>query len=92
MGAESLFSEPTQTHRKTTREICTTLETVWASLVGQRKRICQPMQEICVRSLGREDLWRRRWQPTPVFLPGESQGQRSLVGYSAWGPKESDMT
>ena len=36
--------------------------------------------------------WRRAWQPTPVFLPGESQGQRSLVGYSLWGRKESDAT
>ena len=34
--------------------------------------------------------WRRKWQPTPVFLPGESQGERSLVGYSPWGLKESD--
>ena len=34
--------------------------------------------------------WRRKWQPTPVFLPGESHGQRSLVGYSQWGHKESD--
>ena len=32
--------------------------------------------------------WRRAWQPTPVFLPGESHGQRSLVGYSPWGRKE----
>ena len=32
-------------------------------------------------------LWRRAWQPTPVFLPGESHGQRSLVGYSPWGCK-----
>ena len=32
------------------------------------------------------------WQPTPVFLPGESHGRRSLVGYSPWGCKESDMT
>ena len=32
-----------------------------------------------VRSLGQEDPWRRAWQPTPVFLPGESHGQRSLV-------------
>ena len=30
-------------------------------------------------------LWRRAWQPTPVFLPEESHGQRSLVGYSPWG-------
>ena len=31
--------------------------------------------------------WRRKWQPTPVFLPGESHGQRSLAGYSPWGCK-----
>ena len=31
--------------------------------------------------------WRRKWQPTPVFLPGKSHGQRSLAGYSPWGPK-----
>ena len=36
--------------------------------------------------------WRRKWQPTPVFLPGEFQGQGSLVGYSPWGRTESDMT
>ena len=36
--------------------------------------------------------WRRVWQPTTVFLPGESHGQRSLTGYSPWGHKESDMT
>ena len=35
---------------------------------------------------------RRKWQPTPVFLPGESHGQRNLAGYSPWGCKESDMT
>ena len=36
--------------------------------------------------------WRRKWQPTPVFLPGESHGQKSLADYSPWGHKESDMT
>ena len=36
--------------------------------------------------------WRRKWQPTPVFLPGKSHGQRSLEDYSPWGCKESDMT
>ena len=35
----------------------------------------------------RKPPWRRKWQPTPVFLPGESHGQRSLVGYSLWGSK-----
>ena len=34
----------------------------------------------------------KKWQPTPVFLPGESHGGRSLVGYSPWGRKELDMT
>ena len=37
-------------------------------------------------------LWRRKRQPTPVFLPGELQGQRSLAGYSPWGCKELDTT
>ena len=36
--------------------------------------------------------WRRKWQPTPVFLPGESQGQRSLMGCRLWGRTESNMT
>ena len=36
--------------------------------------------------------WRRTWQSTPVFLPGESHGQRSQAGYSPWGAKELDMT
>ena len=36
--------------------------------------------------------WRRKWQPTPVFSPGESQGRGSLVGYCLWGLPESDMT
>jgi len=36
--------------------------------------------------------WRRKWQPTPVFLPGESQGWGSLVGCRLWGRTESDMT
>ena len=36
--------------------------------------------------------WRRKWQPTPVFLPGESQRRGSLVGCHLWGGTESDMT
>ena len=36
--------------------------------------------------------WRRKWQPTPGFLPGKSHGLRSLVGYCPWGRKESDTT
>ena len=37
-------------------------------------------------------IWRRKWQPTPVFLPGKSHGERCLAGYSPWGCKEMDMT
>ena len=36
--------------------------------------------------------WRRKWQPTPVFWPGKSHGQRSLKGYSPWGCQESDTS
>ena len=50
------------------------------------------MQETWVQSLVGEILWRRKWQSTPVLLPGKSHGQRSLVGYSPWGRKESDTT
>ena len=43
-----------------------------------------------VQSLSWKDPWRRKWQRTPVFLPRESHGHRSLAGYSPWGRKESD--
>ena len=39
-----------------------------------------------------EQWWRRKWQPTPVFLPGESHGQRTLARYGPWGLEESDTT
>ena len=47
--------------------------------------------EIQVQSFGKIP-WSRKWQPTPVFLPGKFHDQRSLVGYSPWGHKESDIT
>ena len=47
----------------------------------------QEPQEMQVGSLGQEDPRKRKWQPTPVFLPGKSPGQRSLVGYRAWDHK-----
>ena len=45
-----------------------------------------------VRALGQEDPLEKKWQPTLVFLPGKSYGQRSLAGYSPWGHRESDTT
>ena len=63
-----------------------------ASLVTQRLKCLPAMPKTSVQSRGWEDPWRRKWQPTPVFLPGESHGWRSLVGYSPRGCKESDTT
>ena len=67
---------------------------LWASLVAQIVKSLPAMQETQVQSLGQEDplTWRRKWQPTPVSLPGESHGQRSLAGYSTWGLKEVDTS
>ena len=45
-------------------------------------------QEFRVQAWVGKILWSRNWQPTPVFLPGEFQGQRNLAGYSPWGHKE----
>ena len=50
------------------------------------------VQEMQVQSTGLKISWRRKWQSTPVFLPGKSHGQRSLVGYSSWDHNESDTT
>ena len=47
------------------------------------------MWEMQVQSWVRKIPWRRAWQPTPVGLPGESHGQRSLVGFGSWGLRES---
>ena len=63
---------------------------IMASLVAQRVKNLPAVQETQFRSLGWEDPQRRKWQPTPVFLPGKSHGWRSLAGYSPWGGKESN--
>ena len=61
-----------------------------ASLMAQMVKNLPAMQETQLQS--RKISWRREWQPTPVFLPGEFHGQNSLAGYSPWGHKESDTT
>ena len=50
------------------------------------------MQDTRFDCLVRKIPWRREWQPTLVFFPGESHGHRSLVVYSPWGHKDSDRT
>ena len=64
---------------------------------GQRSLVgCSPwgLEESDTTSLSLFTFmhWRRKWQPTPMFLPGESQGQGSLVGCHPWGRTESDTT
>ena len=60
-----------------------------ASLATQTINSLPAIQETWVCSLDQEDPWRREWQPTLVFLPGESHEQRSLVGYRSWGCKRA---
>ena len=64
----------------------------WASLVAQMVKRLSTMPETRFDLWVRKIPWRKEWQPTPVFLPGECHGQRSLAGYSPWGLKESNMT
>ena len=59
----------------------TNVNVIWGSQVALMVKNCLPAQEM-----------QETWQPTPVFLPGESHGWRSLIGYSPWGRKELDMT
>ena len=61
-------------------------------MVAQMVKSPPAIKKTWVRSLGREDPWRRKWQLAPVFLPEESHRQRSLVGYSPWGYKESQLS
>ena len=58
-----------------------------ASLVAQVVKNLPAVQETEVQSLGQEDPLKKEWQPTGVFLPGESHRQRSLAGYSTWDHK-----
>ena len=66
--------------------------THWTSLVAQTVKNLPVMRETQVQSWVGKMPWRREWQPTLVFLPGESHGQTSLAGYSPWGRKELGMT
>ena len=63
-----------------------------ASLVAQMVKNLPAVQETRFEPWVGKVPWRRKWQPTPVFLPGKSHGWRRLVGYSPWGGKESDTT
>ena len=90
-----LMGKTDKRHLKKSRKLYKILEDKYGwkknrggdSLVAQL-RICLQ----CRRPWVGKIPWRRAWQPIPLFLPGESHGQRSLVGYSPRGHKESDIT
>ena len=63
-----------------------------ASPIAQLVKNPPAMQETAVQSWVRKIPWRRKWQPTSVFMPGKSHELRSLAGYSPWGHKELDIT
>ena len=63
-----------------------------AFLVAQTVKNLPAIQETWIYPSVRKIPWRREWQSTPVFLPGEASGQKSLVGYSLWNCKELDTT
>ena len=67
--------------------ICISVSLLWDSLVTQTVKNLTALQETRFDSWVRKILWRREWLPTPVFLPGELYGQRSLAGYSPWVTK-----
>ena len=68
--------------------ICYPLQDSWASLLAQSVKNLPTMQDPWVGKIP----WKRAWQPTPVFLPGESPWSEELAGCSPWGRKELDTT
>ena len=64
----------------------------WASLLAQTVKNPPAMRRLGFDAWVGKIPWRRAWQPTPVFWPGEFHGQRSLADYSPWGRRESDIT
>ena len=59
--------------------------------LSSKESTCQCKRYSCHPWAGKTP-WRRKWKPSPVFLPGKCRGQRSLAGYSPWSCKESEMT
>ena len=82
LGQEDLLEKEMATHSSI-------LELPW--WLGGKESACQCRRPGFNPRVGKIS-WRKKWQPTPVFLPGKSCGQRSLVGYSPWAGKELDTT
>ena len=77
---------------KKTKEMTEVTGDYWASMVAQAVKICLQYRTPGFHLRIEKMPWRREWQPTLVFLPGKSHGQKSLAGYSPRGCKELNMT
>ena len=71
---------------------CVVFWAFFSFVVAQRLSVCLQCRRPRFDPWVGKIPWRRKWQPTPVFLPGESHGERRLLGYSPWGRKESNRT
>ena len=90
---KSFFSSKLSANAKVQREkIAHNIVTNLVQSVLGGQRICLPSQRCGLYPLVGKIPWRRKWQPTPVFLPGKSYRERRLVGCSSWGCKEVHMT
>ena len=78
------------TEQSTMKQFC--MSFTMSSLIAQLVKSLPAMQETRLNPGEGKIPWRRKWQPTPVFLPGEFHEQRNLVGCSSWGHKKSDTT
>ena len=85
--SKNYFTFPLHYCRLSYLKINLTVLLLWASLVAQMGKILLQCRRPRFDPWVRKISWRRAWQPTPVFLPRKSNGQRSLVGYSPWGQK-----
>ena len=92
-SSRSWFFEKRKSSSRPKTVICPQLhQTAGASLVAQMVKNLPATQETGFNPWFQKIPWRREWQPTPVFLPEKSHGQRSLVDFGPWDCKESDTT
>ena len=86
-GIDSLAMEQNRELRNISHKCIWYMMEVTLQICGLPRWLSGKESACQCRRLGQKDPWRRKWQPTPEFLPWKSQGQRSLVGYSPWGSK-----
>ena len=96
-GASQIAEKTREAKGKGEKKRYTHLNAEFQRIVRRDKKAflsdqCKEIEENSKMGKARDLFRRRQWHPTPVLLPGESQGQRNLVGCRLWGPTESDVT